>query len=80
MARREELLHLARPQPEALVDYVLALERRVAQLERRVEELEARPGQNSSHSHRPPSSDGPGKPKPKSLRAPSGRARWPARL
>jgi transposase len=73
MTRREELLHLARTQPEALVDYVLALEQRLAQLERRVQELEGRLGQNSSNSHRPPSSDGLSKPNPKSLRTPSGR-------
>lgn len=73
MTRREELLRLARTQPEALVDYVLELEQRLAQLERRVQELEARLAQNSSNSHRPPASDGLSKPNPKSLRTRSGR-------
>jgi transposase len=38
-----------------------------------VAELRARLGQNSSNSSRPPSSDGPAKPAPKSLRRRSGR-------
>ena len=66
MTRREELLALARANPEALVDYVLALEEQIRR-------LEARLAQNSSNSGRPPSSDGLGKPPPRSLRSESGR-------
>jgi transposase len=42
-------------------------------LRRRVEELEGRLAQNSRNSHRPPSSDEPDKPRPKSLRKESTR-------
>ncbi len=70
---REELLPLARSQPEVLVDMFLALQQRLAQLERRVKELEAQLARNSSNSGQPPSSDGLSKPSPKSLRAPSAR-------
>ncbi len=73
MFSREELLALARRQPEALVDILLALQQRVEQLERRVKELESQRAQDSHNSHKPPSSDGYGKPHPKSLRTPSGR-------
>ncbi len=45
----------------------------IAQLAARVLELEARVGMNSSNSSKPPSSDGYGKPQPKSLRQKSGR-------
>ena len=80
MSRREELLAVARANPEAIVDYGLALEEQVRQLqdqvrrlEARVAELEARLAQDSSNSSRPPSSDGLGKAPPRSLRTQSGR-------
>jgi len=70
---REELLPLARANPEAMVDLFLALQARLVQLEQRVKELEAQLARNSSNSGQPPSSDGLDKPSPKSLRTPSGR-------
>jgi transposase len=45
----------------------------VADLQAQVAELAARAGQNSKNSSRPPSSDGLGKPAPKSLRKKTGR-------
>ena len=73
MTRREQLLALARANPEAIVDYVLELEERLRRLEARVAELEARLAQNSGNSGRPPSSDGLAKPPPRTLRTRSGR-------
>ena len=55
---------------------IIGLQATVARLEARVAELEARLGMNSTNSHLPPSSDGPGKPvrpTPRSLRGKSGR-------
>lgn len=72
MLTREELLVLARTNPEVLVDLVLALQEQVQLLTRRVEELEARLNKNSRNSSKPPSSDGLQKPKPKSLRQRTG--------
>jgi transposase len=72
---REELLPLARSQPEALVEIILALQAQLVQLEQRVKELETQLARNSSNSGKPPSSDGLSKPSPKSLRTPSGRKR-----
>lgn len=73
MFTREELLLLARSQPEVLVEIILALQERLAQLEQRVKEMEAQLARNSQNSNQPPSSDGLGKPGPKSLRTSSGR-------
>jgi hypothetical protein len=45
----------------------------VAELQEQVADLAARVGQNSKNSSKPPSSDGLGKPAPKSLRGKTGR-------
>jgi hypothetical protein len=52
---------------------VAGLRALVADLQAQVAELAARAGQNSKNSSRPPSSDGLGKPAPKSLRKKTGR-------
>jgi transposase len=61
------------PTYEELVELVAALREQNERLQARVAELEARLGMNSRNSHMPPSSDGPAKPAPKSLRGKSGR-------
>lgn len=71
---REQLIELARTDPEAIADLVLMLWDRVEKLEAKVAELE----RNSRTSSKPPSSDkgnftNPPKPKPKSRRGKSGR-------
>jgi len=71
MFTREELLVLAKHNPEALVDIILPLQEESLSLKKRIEELEQQLSKNSSNSSKPPSSDGPAKPKPKSLRKPS---------
>lgn len=70
---REELLTLAKTNPEALVEIILALQEQVQALTLRVAELDSRLNKNSRNSSKPPSSDGQAKPKPKSLRKPSGK-------
>jgi transposase len=64
---------LGRLARRTLIELILALQDQVAQLEQRLKALEGRLAQNSSNSHRPPSSDGFGKPRIKSLRTRSGR-------
>jgi hypothetical protein len=49
------------------------LQAQVAELQEQVADLAARVGQNSKNSSKPPSSDGLGKPAPKSLRKKTGR-------
>ena len=56
-----------RSNPDAVVDLIL-------NLEKRIEELEARLKMNSTNSSKPPSSDGLNKPSPKSLRKKSQRS------
>lgn len=77
---REEIIGLCASAPEQVADLVLGLYQQVERLQQqvqtlqmRVRELERRLGQNSSNSGKPPSSDGYGKPAPKSLRGKSGR-------
>src|SRR3970282_2094678 len=66
VTRRQELLHQARTQPEALVDHCLHWEQQVAALRDRL-------AQTSRNSHQPPASDGLAKPPPRSLRRKTGR-------
>jgi transposase len=61
------------PSYEELVELVALQAAQIAKLQARVAELEARLGMNSRNSHKPPSSDGPARPAPKSLRGRSGR-------
>ena len=59
---------------DAQKDILIAgLYEQVTQLNARVKELEARLNMNSRNSSKPPSNDGPGKPKPKSRRGKSGK-------
>ena len=61
------------PLVEELLRQLAERDALIAQLQARIVELEARLGMNSKNSHQPPSSDGPAKPAPKSLRGRSGR-------
>jgi hypothetical protein len=61
------------PSVEELLRRLAERDALIAGLQARVAELEARLGMNSRNSHKPPSSDGPAKPAPKSLRGKSGR-------
>jgi len=84
---RDQILILAKKEPESLADYVLALQDQVSfltdqvttltgqvrQLTAEVAELKSRMNKNSQNSSKPPSSDGFKKPKPKSLRKKSKR-------
>ena len=57
----------------ALTGTIEELRRTIEELKETIRELQGRLGQNSRNSSRPPSKDGPGKPKPKSLRRKSER-------
>jgi transposase len=63
----------ARPSYDELAALVVAQARQIEVLQARVVELERRLGLNSTNSSKPPSSDGLGKPPPRSLRQRSGR-------
>ena len=69
LAERDELIAGLRLQ----VAGAGQLREQVERLRREVADLTARVKQNSKNSSRPPSSDGPGKPAPKSLRKSTGR-------
>lgn len=73
MFTREQLTVLATNKPETLVEIILALQEQTQSLVKRVTELEQQLKKNSRNSSKPPASDGPAKPKPKSLRKPSGK-------
>jgi transposase len=59
---------------EAVVEVLLAMDRRIRQLEARVEKLERELARSSRNSSRPPSSDSPGKRRPLRGKDRSGRA------
>jgi len=65
---REELWQWHQTDPRGLVDYTF-------ELQAQVQRLRDRAAQNSQNSSRPPSTDGPEQPKPKSLRKRSKRKR-----
>lgn len=69
---REQLLALARSNPEIVVDIVLALQVEAQAQRKRADDLAAQLAKNSHNSSKPPSSDGYVKPDPKSLRTKSG--------
>lgn len=73
--KREELLVIAKTNPETLVDIIMILQEQVQILTQRVAKLEEQINKNSRNSSKPPSSDGLNKsgPKPKSLRKRSGK-------
>ena len=82
MSRRQQLFRLARSGLDKLIEWALGLEaklrqahREVGALRREVQELHGRLALNSRNSGKPPASDGLAKPapKPKSLRARTGR-------
>ncbi len=65
MFTREQLTLLDK---NTLIDLYLALQQQVLSLTKRVADVEQKLNKNSRNSSKPPSSDGPAKPKPKSLR------------
>ena len=79
MFTREQLLVVAKTNPEILVDIILSLQEQVEMLTQRVSKLEKQISKNSRNSSKPPSTDGINKPKgdkkTKSLRKRSGKKR-----
>ena len=71
--KAEELRGLIRTDPERFVERFLDLEEMVLMLAGEVKELREQLKKNSNNSSKPPSSDGFGKPAPKSMRERSGK-------
>ncbi|VAW86153.1 hypothetical protein MNBD_GAMMA18-1235, partial [hydrothermal vent metagenome] len=69
-AEKDELILVLLQKNETL----MAQCARIAKLEKKIEELESKLAKNSRNSSKPPSSDGYGKPKPKSQRKKTGRS------
>jgi len=65
---REDLFFIAQKNPETLIDIIMVLQEQVQALTKRVAALEQQVKKNSRNSSKPPSSDGPAKPRTKSLR------------
>ena len=70
MLTREQLSKLSHEQKDDLILHLFA---QLEKLTRRVEDLESQLAKNSRNSSKPPSSDGYGKPKPKSQRKKTGK-------
>jgi transposase len=73
MMTPEEALAIYEAGPAAAVRVLLEMDARIHASEQRVRHLEECLAKDSHNSSKPPSSDGLNKPKPKSLRSPSGR-------
>ena len=73
MITREDILAAVAAGSEALLTLVEALATENATLRARIKELEDRLNRDSHNSHQPPSRDGPGKKRPRSLRKRSGK-------
>ena len=71
--REEEVREIYRRGEDAMVGLFMELQEQVGQLRRRMTELEGRLKKDSHNSNKPPSSDGYGRPSPKSQRKKSGR-------
>ena len=74
MMTREEAQAIYEAGPATAVRVLLEMDARIQASEQRVRHLEESLAKDSHNSSKPPSSDGLNKPKPKSLRSPSGRS------
>lgn len=69
----EEALAIYHAGPDVVVKVLCELHAESISLQKRVKTLEEQIAQNSRNSSKPPSSDGPQKPKPRNLRIKTGR-------